>query len=125
VIDEAAVDALASMIQEPQVRLLYADFQQLDERLPWRILVSLAQLASAERQRVAWLEIAAECATLGKPVEYLDCGGALTLLRNSQILGEEQNGNTLEYYIRPDILRIWLREKNYFVKERLTKSPAR
>jgi hypothetical protein len=124
IIDEGAVGKLASMIQEPQLRLLYDDFQELDERLPWRILVSIAHLANAEREAVPWPEIAAEISTLGGASEFLDCGQALELLKNSQIIVEQGAENSLSYYIRPDVLRIWLREKNYFVKERLTRPAA-
>jgi hypothetical protein len=121
--DDAAVAKLASIVQEPQVRLLYSDFQDLDERVPWRILVALAHLAKAERQRIAWPSIAALCECgLGMSGEFRDCGHALGLLKNSQIISEEQTGDTLSYYIRPDILRIWLRDRNYFFKEQLMKS---
>ena len=124
-INEAAVANLVSIVQEPQVRLLYSDFQDLDERVPWRILVAIAHLANDERLPVSWQDIAFLCQSgFGMSAEFRDCGHALGLLKNSQIIGEEQTCDTLSYYIRPDILRIWLRDRNYFFREQLMKSSA-
>jgi len=122
-LDEGAVNELVDMVQEPQVRLLYADFQDLDDGVPWRLLVSLAHLASAEHGRIPWESIASVCrAELGMKAEFTQCGHALALLKNSQIVGEEQTGGTLSFFIRPDILRIWLRSRHHFVKERISRS---
>jgi hypothetical protein len=125
-IDEAAVAELVDMIQEPQVRLLYSDFQDLDGGVPWRLLVALAHLAARQQQRVRWESIADLCrADLGMNAEFSECGHALTLLKNSQIVGEEQTADTLSYFIRPDILRIWLRTQNHFFKERIVRAGTR
>jgi hypothetical protein len=122
-IDEQAVADLAEIVQEPQVRLLYSDFQDLDEGVPWRLLVAIAHLASREQQRVSWESIADLCeGQLDMRAEFSVCAYALTLLKNSQIVGEEQTGSTLSYFIRPDILRIWLRTRNHFFKERIARA---
>jgi hypothetical protein len=124
-IDDAAVADLINMIQEPQLRLLYSDFQDLDDGMPWRLLVSLAHLGGSEHQRVPWESIARLCrAELGMKAEFSACGHALALLKNSQIVGEEQTDSTLSYFIRPDLLRIWLRTRNYFFKERISRSDS-
>ena len=39
--------------------------------------------------------------------------------RISQILGEQQTGDTVGYFVRPDLLRIWLRKKNFFYTEKI------
>ena len=125
-IDGSLVAELVDMVQEPQVRLLYSDFQDLDEGVPWRLLVAIAHLSKGEQQRVPWEQIAELCeAELGMTAEFTECGHALTLLKNSQIVGEEQTERTLSYFIRPDILRIWLRTRNHFFKERISRAAKR
>lgn len=120
------VSELVDMVQEPQVRLLYSDFQDLDDGVPWRLLVALAHLSTHPQQRIPWESIADLCeAELGMTAEFNECGHALTLLKNSQILGEEQTASTLTYFIRPDILRIWLRTRNHFFRERIARAGRR
>src|SRR5262245_18707066 len=44
------VTAVVDVVQEPQVRLLYSDFQELEGGVPWRLLLSIAYLAADELQ---------------------------------------------------------------------------
>ena len=41
------------------------------------------------------------------------------IVAESRILAEASLPDTFGYYIQPDILRIWLRRKNYFFSERI------
>lgn len=114
------VQALAEMVREPQLRLLYSDFQELDGGMPWRLLLSVAHHAETERQIVPWEAIADTCGSaFGVAASHAVCSHALTFLTNSRILAEASLPDTFGYYIQPDILRIWLRRKNYFFSERI------
>jgi serine/threonine protein kinase len=114
------VTAVIDVVQEPQVRLLYSDFQELENGVPWRLLLSIANLAEEERQIVSWETIVANCeASFGEGLTHRDCSQALKLLTSSQILGERQTGDTVGYFVRPDLLRIWLRKKNLFYTEKI------
>ena len=114
------VAAVVDVVQEPQVRLLYDDFQELEGGVPWRLLLSVANLAKTERQIVLWEKIVEMCEeSFGAGLTHDDCSHALKLLTSSQILGEQQTGDTVGYFVRPDLLRIWLRKKNFFYTEKI------
>jgi serine/threonine protein kinase len=114
------VTAVVDVVQEPQVRLLYSDFQELEDGVPWRLLLSIANLAEEERQIVLWEKIVEICEqSFGAGLTHSDCSQALKLLTSSQILGEQQTGDTVGYFVRPDLLRIWLRKKNFFYTEKI------
>jgi len=114
------VAAIVDLVQEPQVRLLYSDFQELEGGIPWRLLLSVANLAEEERQIVLWEKIVATYeGSFGAGLTHSDCSQALKLLTSSQILGEQQTGDTVGYFVRPDLLRIWLRKKNFFYTEKI------
>jgi hypothetical protein len=114
------VAAVVDVVQEPQVRLLYTDFQELEDGVPWRLLLSIANLAEEERQIVLWEKIVEVCEeSFGAGLTHSDCSQALKLLTSSQILGEQQTGDTVGYFVRPDLLRIWLRKKNFFYTEKI------
>ncbi len=114
------VTAVVDVVQEPQVRLLYSDFQELEDGVPWRLLLSIASLAEGERQIVVWEKIVETCEeSFGAGLTHSDCSQALKLLTSSQILGEQQTGDTVGYFVRPDLLRIWLRKKNFFYTEKI------
>jgi len=114
------VAAVVDVVQEPQVHLLYADFQELENGVPWRLLLSIATLAEEERQIVVWEKIVAMCEeSFGAGLTHNECSQALKLLTSSQILGEQQTGDTVGYFVRPDLLRIWLRKKNFFYTEKI------
>ena len=111
---------MVDVVQEPQVRLLYDDFQELEGGVPWRLLLSVANLAETERQIVSWERIVEMCEeSFGAGLTHDDCSQALKLLTSSQILGEQQTGDTVGYFVRPDLLRIWLRKKNFFYTEKI------
>jgi hypothetical protein len=114
------VTAVIDVVQEPQLRLLYSDFQELEEGVPWRLLLSIANLAEQERQIVSWEKIVENCeSSFGAGLTHRACSQALKLLTSSQILGEQQTGDTVGYFVRPDLLRIWLRKKNLFYTEKI------
>ena len=114
------VTAVIDVVQEPQVRLLYSDFQELEGGVPWRLLLSIAYLAADELQAVPWEMIFRLCEeSFGEGLNHSECSQALKLLTSSQILGEQQMGDTLGYFVRPDLLRIWLRRKNFFYTEKI------
>jgi hypothetical protein len=99
---------------------LYADFQELENGVPWRLLLSIATLAAEERQIVVWEKIVDMCEeSFGAGLTHNECSQALKLLTSSQILGEQQTGDTVGYFVRPDLLRIWLRKKNFFYTEKI------
>lgn len=69
---------------------------------------------------MSWETIVANCeASFGEGLTHRDCSQALKLLTSSQILGERQTGDTVGYFVRPDLLRIWLRKKNLFYTEKI------
>ena len=112
------VDALVDIVQEPQVRLLYADFRELEAGMPWRLLVAIAHLAQEQRQVIPWEDINSTCEeSFGEGLTHQECSHALRLLSNSQVIGEKQAADTIGYFIRPDLLRIWLRKKSYYHRE--------
>jgi serine/threonine protein kinase len=114
------VTAVIDVVQEPQVRLLYSDFQELEGGVPWRLLLSIAYLAADELEVVPWENIFRLCEeSFGGDLDHTECSQALKLLTSSQILGEQQTGDTLGYFVRPDLLRIWLRRKNFFFAEKI------
>ena len=120
VITRDDVVAVVDVVQEPQVRLLYGDFQELEGGVPWRLLLSVANLAEEERQIVLWEKIVGLCEeSFGAGLTHNDCSQSLKLLTSSQILGEQQTGDTVGYFVRPDLLRIWLRKKNFFYTEKI------
>jgi serine/threonine protein kinase len=120
------VIAVIDVVQEPQVRLLYSDFQELEGGVPWRLLLSIAYLAADELQVVPWESIFRLCeASFGENLNHSECSQALKLLTSSQILGEQQTGDTLGYFVRPDLLRIWLRRKNFFYTEKIASNSRR
>jgi serine/threonine protein kinase len=120
IITREDVTAVIDVVQEPQVRLLYSDFQELEDGVPWRLLLSIANLAEEERQIVLWEKIVEICEeSFGAGLTHSDCSQALKLLTSSQILGEQQTGDTVGYFVRPDLLRIWLRKKNFFYTEKI------
>ena len=114
------VTAIIDVVQEPQLRLLYSDFQELEDGVPWRLLLSIANLAEQERQILSWETIVENCeASFSAGLTHRACSQALKLLTSSQILGEQQTGDTVGYFVRPDLLRIWLRKKNLFYTEKI------
>jgi hypothetical protein len=114
------VQTLAEIVREPQLRVLYSDFQELDGGMPWRLLISVAHLAASERQVIPWEALANTCSgAFGMTASHSECSHALTFLTNSRILGEQVSDESIGYFIQPDILRIWLRKKNYFYSERI------
>jgi hypothetical protein len=67
-----------------------------------------------------WERIFQTCEeSFGAGLTHQDCSQALKLLTSSQILGEQQTDDTVGYFVRPDLLRIWLRRKNFFYTEKI------
>src|SRR5262249_56329857 len=100
------------MVREPQLRLLYSDFQEIEQGMPWRLLLSVAHQAHSEREVVAWEAIADTCSSaFGMTASHQESSHALRFLTNSRILAEAALPDSFGYSIQPDILRIWLRRE--------------
>lgn len=117
-VDEIAEMMISEVVREPKFKLLYEDFQQIENGIPWKILLSIAQLAEQCRETVEWNKIRKICAEeLRVKTSTHDYQHAFKILKASQIVGEKRKGDIISYLITPDILRQWLRRQNLFHKE--------
>ncbi|MEK6546640.1 MAG: hypothetical protein AABZ28_08935, partial [Nitrospinota bacterium] len=108
---------MTESFREPKFRVLYDDFQQIDNARPWELLLILAHYSEKIRQSILWDELTKKFRTdFSRKASDYNIQNYIEVLTNSRIVAEEKTNGKLHYYILPDILRRWLRIQNYYQK---------
>ncbi len=112
-VEDCADEIVSSQLNESCFSLLYQDFKVLQGGYPWKVLLTLAILAKAERQLVGFNELAALCkdrAGLPDRERVRDLLRSLTL---TGVVVEEKRGPEPSYYFGSELLRRWLQEQGH------------
>jgi hypothetical protein len=116
-VDELAEEMTSDPVRESKFDVLYEDFQKIDGGLPWKALLCLASRADHPVKYVRRDEIQETLSNRWNP--SLTQGGmqtAMDTLVLSKIVGSETKSPVPSYYIRPDMLRLWLRKQRFMEK---------
>jgi GTPase SAR1 family protein len=112
-VDAIADDVLKDPASKVNLGLLYTDFKDMSNGLPWKALCALAQAADEPAQQVSLSDIAQQLKRLGSPTMPSDSvSGLMDELVTAGIVDETGKGRMRTYKIAPDLLRLWLRKRH-------------
>jgi hypothetical protein len=115
-VEECAEEITSDPTREAKFHILYEDFQEIERGQPWKVLLSLAEHAKSG-ELVGRDAIVTACHEYwGITFAERSIYNALDILALSQVVGEEKRGRTPSYFIRPDMLRLWLKNRKYIDK---------
>jgi AAA+ ATPase superfamily predicted ATPase len=118
-VEDCVEEITCDPMKESKFNVLYEDFQEIQDRRPWRALLAMAEVAEVGGRLIGRSEIitkCGECFRIG--YEERNIKSVIDPLLLSQVVAEEKRGIAPSYWIRSDMLRLWLRNQRFLDGER-------